>query len=86
MDKFVSKPKAKMIVEVDGTTYELTKPTVAMKQDLSLKLNSKDAKAPNTTDCLVSFVASLGLPKEVIESMDEDNFIELVEFISKKKT
>jgi very-short-patch-repair endonuclease len=83
--RFVAKVKSKIVVELDGKQYELNKPTVMQKQEYIKQLTSA-TDSNSQVQLLIDFVSSLGMPKEVILNMDEDVFMDLFEFINKKKT
>lgn len=85
MEKFVAKARTKIVIEIEGKTFELSKPSVLQKQNYIKELSSA-ADNKIQAECLVNFIVSLGLPRETVENMEEDSFIELVEFINKKKT
>lgn len=75
--------RTKVKVNIYGTWYELRSPIV--KEALDMAEMSKTKKDEGGRE-LVDYVESLGLPRDVIEGMEQEHFLSLLEYLSKKKT
>ena len=84
--KLSSQKNIKIII--DDKEYLVRKPKVKDQKALNEMIKGLDEKSPEMTEKLIEWLASLGLPKEVIDEMyavDLSNFIENYLLDSKKK-
>ncbi len=73
-------------VKIYGEWYEVKQPTV--KDAITMTKKSKEAPTEEALVEMAEYVSSLGIPKEVINEMETDHFIQLVQYLtqgSKKK-
>lgn len=86
--EFKSKSTSTIKVMIDDTTYELRKPKISeiVGYRKELKEGQGNEDSINST---IDWLVGLGLPKEIILELDQDVFLELVEYVaeasSKKK-
>lgn len=73
--------KTKITVDVYGTKYALNKPTVSQAEQLAKFSKEEMEQNGDALKRTVEFMEMMGLPKEVSEAMEVDQFAELVEFI-----
>jgi hypothetical protein len=69
-------------VTYDEKTYDVMVPTTDQLEKFS---DSMESKKPNAAKILRELLVDLGLPEEIIRSMDIWSMNELVEFLSAKK-
>lgn len=75
--------KSELLVNIYGVEYKLAKPTFAQARDLSRNIKSKGEE--DSFDIICEHLASLGLSKEVVESMESEHVLALCEHLSAKK-
>lgn len=75
--------KKSIKVTVGEQSYDLSLPSVA--QSKKIKKDLEEVEAGGAVEVMADYVASLGLPKEVVDSLDYDTFLELYSFIHNPK-
>lgn len=73
-------------VKIDGITYKLRMPSFLESSKYRKDLELMDS-AEKQTDLLMSYLDSLGIPKNVVGSLDPDSIDPILEFVrgGKKK-
>lgn len=69
MSKVVIPQKQKIILEIEGVDYPITKPTFGWQIDFEEKMAQPNAKS---TQLLRDFIVQSGLPLEVVNGLDLD--------------
>ena len=67
-------------VKLEGETYEVKKPSVREISSFNKKI--KDVDATDQFDITKDWVASLGMPSEVVEDLEMDQFTQLLDMVS----
>lgn len=75
--------RKKMKVTVYGSAYDVAVPTVEQVEAYEDKL--KTLVGRDAMNAMKEFIADLGIPVEVTNKMDNDDFITLIGFISNPK-
>lgn len=78
MDLQLVKTK-KVTVDIYGKSFELSKPTVAQANMMRKKM--KGLEEGQDIDLMIDFMSMLGMPKEIIDSLEVEHFQTLVEFV-----
>lgn len=83
MEFKVEKKSIRLII--DEQTYEMKVPSVM--QHMKIRKDIAAASPEDSIQIMADYLISLGLPKEVVESLDNDTFLDLYTFAhsSKKK-
>lgn len=76
--------RSKVSVEIYGEKLELRKPTFGESVELSKKIKENGGEE-NSTEIIMQFLESLGLPKQLLQSMEAEHVVTLLEHISGKK-
>ena len=84
MDLKLTRPGRKK-VQVDDEVYMVKIPTLGDQKALQKDLESLDKNSADATEKMVSWLDSLGFPRNVAESLDVDSITQVIEAISKKK-
>lgn len=67
-------------VNIYGTWYDIRQPTVKEAREISKQV--KDKPEDDALGDMVSYVATLGVPKDVLESMETKHFLKLVTYLA----
>jgi hypothetical protein len=81
---FEVKAKQKEKVKLFGVEYEYRRPVVGDAKLLS-KLQSKEIDDVQRIDLTIDFLCALGLPKDVIEQLDFEEYSALMTLVSAKE-
>jgi hypothetical protein len=73
----------KLSIEIFGTTYEVSKPKFKQIVEMEEKLESLQSKEKMLY--IQSKLIEYGLPKEVLDELDGDAFVELISVINGTK-
>lgn len=82
--EFKLEARAKTTIDIYGSQYEVSKPRVG-QIDL---LNEDLKKVSNDSDkikVMIHFIASLGIPEDVVTNLEMDHFTELCEYLASSK-
>ena len=84
MDVKIEAPR-KFRVQIGEQIYEITKPKMAHQVKLEGLIKRAQQDSSSLLEPMIDYVSELGLPKEVILEMEQDDFTLLVEKLSGSK-
>jgi hypothetical protein len=79
--EFVAKKKT-LKISIDGVSHEMRCPTLGEREELVEKLKGNEDKA---FQMYADWFETMGLPKSALYSMDADDFVEFIEFVTNPK-
>lgn len=77
--------RTELKVKLDGNVHSLRKPTVVEVEGLNLKIDKLEKNSVESFKLMKSFVSEMGMPEDVIDGMETDQFVTLVEYITGSK-
>lgn len=77
---FTIPEKKSVKIKIYGKDYHITKPTLKMVKHLDKK--SRDANEDEKLDIMESYLCKVGIPKEVLDSMEMGHIEDLIKFVS----
>lgn len=78
-------PPMKIAVVFNGTEYTMHKPKLGKVRDFEDALEAAKKSGGSVNGLVISFVASCGLPAEVIDELDSDQLEQVVGVLSAAK-
>lgn len=81
MTEQVFKLSTKKIIKVlvDDKEFQVRKPNVSDQKRLSDMQKGLSQDSPEQIDVMINWISSLGLPKEIVEQMDQSDLVKLIE-------
>lgn len=76
--------KAKLRLEIDGQFFEFKRPSVGDLEELENQLSLETA-GNKSVQIYRNFFESLGLKSEIVKSLDYDDFLAFIQFVSGPK-
>lgn len=85
MDSFETKPRGQMAINIYGTDYMINKPSVGQIRKVQQASKTKDESGLTHLDIMNRFMIDLGLPEDVLNDMELEDWGDLVDFVTGTK-
>lgn len=85
--EFAVQPKPGILVKMpDGKTYQLSRPKMKFQLEMEDSLQAiQDGKKGHSLRTMFDYLVALGLPRDIAEDLDMEDFIEIMAVISGSK-
>jgi hypothetical protein len=81
MEAFEIKERTKMAVKIYGQEFQIVKPDVKQTRAVLVKINELSEPVEITT-AWIDFLDSLGISREVVETMEPEHLMKLIDFVT----